>query len=262
MPSYTEHDLEGSLDALNALITAIETRMPSLLPAADFDTGFIDITAPETSALFSPKTFARRFLERARKPRFTYLAPGLQIAYGQPFASVSVDNNMLRPILLLQSSLPAHHDVFKTSWGENHEIPPFNKKFEAIRNFPSGLYLTESNPYSWNPYEDGCKLLLPFAIGGHGWARTSDGALFGEDPYEEGETAEPFPTSAQLFQSGFNHFTRNHDVQLRHVLWRWVDLVETGVWQVDGDGVQGGIEKWREADTEEHWEDYQLPMDW
>jgi hypothetical protein len=169
---------------------------------------------------------------------------------------------MLRPNLLLQSSLPAHHDIYRTSWGEGFTIPPFPKHFQAIQDYPSGLYLTESDPYGWNPYEDGCKLLLPFTIGEHGWARTSDGALYGEDIWSTGETAKPFPTSTELFQSGFNHFTKNHDVQLKHVLRRWTELVEADVWQVDGDGVTGGIEKWREADTEEHWEDYQLPMTW
>jgi hypothetical protein len=262
MPSYTEQDLEDSLDALSALVTAVETRMPSPPSQDDFEIGLIDAAVPETSAMLPPNTFVRRFLERARKPRFTYLAPGFQIAHGQPFASVSVAGDMLRPIMLLQSSLPAHHDIFRTSWRDEYTDSPFHGHFQAIQDYPSGLYLTESNPYSPHPYEDGCKLLLPFAVGGHGWARTSDGALFGEKIRSQGETATPFATSTQLFQSGFNPFTKSHDVKLKHVLRRWTELVETEKWQVDGNGVGGGIEKWREADTEEHWEDYQLPMDW
>jgi hypothetical protein len=39
-------------------------------------------------------------------------------------------------------------------------------------------------------------------------------------------------------------------------------MVESGKWEVDQDGVAGGMEKWREADTEEHWQDYQLPCSW
>jgi hypothetical protein len=39
-------------------------------------------------------------------------------------------------------------------------------------------------------------------------------------------------------------------------------MIEDGKWEVDADGVVGGIEKWEEADTEEHRTDYQLPMSW
>jgi len=53
-----------------------------------------------------------------------------------------------------------------------------------------------------------------------------------------------------------------HNVQLKYVLWRWAEMVEEGKWEVDADGVIGGMEKWKEADTEEHWQDYQLPMSW
>lgn len=53
-----------------------------------------------------------------------------------------------------------------------------------------------------------------------------------------------------------------HEVQLKRVLWRWVEMVEDGKWKVGADGVIGGMEKWKEADTEEHWRDYQLPMSW
>jgi hypothetical protein len=70
------------------------------------------------------------------------------------------------------------------------------------------------------------------------------------------------PRSTELYQLGFNPLIAAHDMQLKHVLWNWVAMVEEGKWEVDADGVVGGIEKWREADTEEHWSDYQLPMTW
>lgn len=54
----------------------------------------------------------------------------------------------------------------------------------------------------------------------------------------------------------------NHDVQLKFVLRRWVELVESGYWEVDANGVAGGIEKWRDADTAEHWQKYKLPVHW
>jgi hypothetical protein len=61
---------------------------------------------------------------------------------------------------------------------------------------------------------------------------------------------------------GFNPFIAAHDVQLKDVLWRWMEMVEEGKWDVDERGVVGGVEKWRESDTEACWADYQLPMSW
>ena len=46
------------------------------------------------------------------------------------------------------------------------------------------------------------------------------------------------------------------------MLEKWIEMVEEGKWQVDQDGVTGGIEKWGEADTEANWSDYQLLMSW
>jgi hypothetical protein len=39
-------------------------------------------------------------------------------------------------------------------------------------------------------------------------------------------------------------------------------MVENGLWEVDDDGVTGGIEKFKEADTEAHWKDYWIEFDW
>lgn len=39
-------------------------------------------------------------------------------------------------------------------------------------------------------------------------------------------------------------------------------MVESGYWEVDANGVAGGIEKWREADSAAHWQKYQLPSHW
>ncbi len=53
-----------------------------------------------------------------------------------------------------------------------------------------------------------------------------------------------------------------HDVQLSYVLGKWLEMIEEVSWEVDEHGVVGGAKKWKEADTEEHWVDYQLPMNW
>jgi hypothetical protein len=39
-------------------------------------------------------------------------------------------------------------------------------------------------------------------------------------------------------------------------------MVEDGKWEVDENGVAGGIDKLKEADTEQHWEDYIISKIW
>jgi hypothetical protein len=39
-------------------------------------------------------------------------------------------------------------------------------------------------------------------------------------------------------------------------------MVQRGEWQINEDGVMGGIEEWKKADTEEHWQKYVLPVHW
>ncbi|KAL4814824.1 hypothetical protein BDW67DRAFT_176795 [Aspergillus spinulosporus] len=64
---------------------------------------------------------------------------------------------------------------------------------------------------------------------------------------------DPHNEHAGLHQSGLSDgFSEDHDVQIDKVLRNWAERVERGNWDVDRDGVMGGIEKFREADTEEH----------
>lgn len=264
MPSYTKQDLEDTLQAFEQLVGAIHDRMPfehqsaeqSLLEAV---TGGNPETLPANS-------FARRFLAQCSTPRFTHIAPGLSITQYQPFtlASEQVGSNKLFPILLFSSTSSAHQETQRAPWGEQMRISPFTRDFDNVLSYPAGLYLTETKPHGIHPFEDGSRLILPFTLGSNAYARTSDGALIGEHVRRAGENAaaEIEPKSAELYQLGFNHFIASHDVQLRYVLWKWLEMVEEGKWEVDEHGVMGGIEKWIEADIVECWPDYQLPMSW
>ncbi|RMZ85694.1 hypothetical protein DV736_g6557, partial [Chaetothyriales sp. CBS 134916] len=262
MPSYTETDLQEAFTAWNQLVEEVERRMgleplpsdaPRGLPAA----GYLLDQVPERS-------FLRRFVENARPPRFTFLAPGLRLAQQQPFAEVPAEDDLNRPSLLLESGEPAHRETDRAPWGQDLPAPLFHPNFQrAVTRLPAGLYLTESNPSGAHPFEDGVKLLLPYSLGARGFARRSDGSLLGEDLLHRGPTPRTHvPRSAQLYQLGFNAYIEMHDVQLRRVLARWVEMVREGKWEVDAEGVAGGIEKWRDADTEEGWRDYVLPRTW
>lgn len=264
MPSYTEQDLEHNLEAFGQLVNAIQERMPSQCQSAG--QGLLEAVTGGRPEMTPADSFAHQFLARGSRPDFTHIAPGLSIAQVQPFAPAcrQVEVTKLFPLLLFSSTSPAHQETERAPWGEEMRISPFARDFDNISSYPAGLYLTESDPNGTHPQKDGCKFILPFTIGSNAFTRNSDGAFVGEQVRwpQENAAAGIEPKSAELFQLGFNHFIARHDVQLKHVLWKWLELVEEGKWEVDEHGVVEGIDKWKEADTEEHWSGYQLLMGW
>lgn len=64
-------------------------------------------------------------------------------------------------------------------------------------------------------------------------ARTSDGGLIGETVHSHGDTSAIEPKSTELYQLGYNRSIELHDVQLKHVLQRRVEMVEEGKWEVE-----------------------------
>jgi hypothetical protein len=106
--------------------------------------------------------------------------------------------------------------------------------------------------------QDMCKMVLPFGIGANGYARKSDGSLFGEN--QECETAEARDMYTELYSVGHDPFGLMDSHNLMRVLKNWLGMVERGDWTVDENGVAGGMDKWKEADTEEHWEKYVIPI--
>jgi hypothetical protein len=125
-------------------------------------------------------------------------------------------------------------------------MQPSVRDLDDISCYLAGLCLTETRPHGTHPFEYSSKLILPFTLGFNAFARTSDGALIGEHIRKAGEgaTVEIEPRSAELHQLGFNHFIVAHDIQLRYVLWKWLEMIELGKWEVDEHGVVGGVEKW------------------
>ncbi|KAF2627858.1 hypothetical protein BU25DRAFT_392248 [Macroventuria anomochaeta] len=264
MPSYTQRDLDDTLEAFQQLVNTIHDKMPS--QPQDTKAGLLDLVTGGHPQMLPSNSFAYQFLAKSPIPSFTYIAPGLRIAQHQSFAPASeqAESNKLYPLLIFSSTHSAYQETLCAPWGDLIPISPFSSNFSTISTCAAGLYLTETEPHHAHPFEDGCKLVLPFLLGANGFARTSDDALIGENVHSAGDNAAAKlePRSTELYQLGFNHFIAAHDVQLKYVLWNWVAMVEEGKWEVDADGVVGGIEKWREADTEEHWSDYQLPMSW
>jgi hypothetical protein len=170
----------------------------------------------------------------------------------------------LFPLLLFQSDRPAYRETRHAPWGEDLPVSPFPYEFQSITDYPPGLYLTETESQNMHPFEDSCKLVLPFPLGDNMSARSSDGAIIGENLPIQGDcVAHAIElTSMDLYQLGHNHFIESHDVQLKHVPRRWAEMVEEGKWEVDAEGVVGGMDMWKEADTENARRIYQLPFRW
>lgn len=126
------------------------------------------------------------------------------------------------PILLANS-------MAKTPWFADH-----------VDQIPAGLYLDGCDRKGPSPFEDGSRLVLPYAIGGNGFAKTCDGA--GID-YRVGDS--------ELYQIGWSPFLLQHAVPLRLILTRFHDYVVTSVWSVGEDGVTDPIELFQHADASE-----------
>ena len=83
---YSDIVLEETIDAFNRLVAAIKARLPkasaSALDTDDVAHGLVDENALQSIKL--PQQFAYNFLRRARRPRFQYIAPGLQVPHRPP----------------------------------------------------------------------------------------------------------------------------------------------------------------------------------
>ncbi|KAH0250519.1 hypothetical protein KCV00_g1, partial [Aureobasidium melanogenum] len=174
--------VQETVKAFNALLDSIESRMedqgfvvtdskPPLLPDATLEAAGI------------PNGFARSFFTQPRRPGFRYIAPDISIPspgsfLQQPFSSIMHDEQdedpdedelIIEPILLFASS--SHVSLAN----EEDKYHPFPWPYNQLLSFPAGLYLTDSERSAGHEFEDGVKFVLPYGVGGKGFARTSDG---------------------------------------------------------------------------------------
>jgi hypothetical protein len=145
--------------------------------------------------------------------------------------------------------------TMRGSTSEEHEQfdHPFGYPIYQISTFAAGLYLLPPDES-----EDEFKFVLPFGIGANGYARKSDGSRFGEN--SESDCVVAKDKCADLYGTGYSPFDNNHENRLVGVLKSWLGMVERGDWKIDQYGVAGGIDVWREADTEQGWEKYVIPV--
>jgi hypothetical protein len=231
--SSTAFDLSESLEMWKILVEAIHDRMGD----TDLDGEPVYGLANDQLLGTMPDGFVKSFFAGALKPRFRYIAPGLRVQTpeelaGQPYASsLSQESTTIPPILILR--------------GEGSAIPTVPFGDHPHISTPSGLYFEPCDTFDDAAlWENGVALILPYNVGGHGsWARMADQQSLPE-------------RNDSLYQIGRNPFVAPHPTQFVAVLENWYRNLMLGNWEVDGDGVVGGIEKYREADTENHCMEY------
>lgn len=258
---YTAADVARAVAAFKRPVTAIHTWMPEDDSKDNKSTDWMDLPwlDPATLAqqnVLPPLTFAHEFLAAIAHIRiqFRCIAPGLRF----PTVSEFLD----QPITDFEAS--ARNDVGQFPGNCplkifqvicDQPVPGPHIPHWTDLNFPAGFYIY---PVVQEPplcYRNGCHLALPFAIGEKGHARKSNGEPFGRD--DRDFVPEPRNEHAGLYQPGLTDGLGDyHDVQLDKVLNNWAERVEMRDWDIDQDGVVGGIEKFREADMEDCWDKY------
>ncbi|KAL2827351.1 hypothetical protein BDW59DRAFT_179138 [Aspergillus cavernicola] len=264
---YTKTDLERATTAFKRLVEVIESRIPH----RDNSTTLMNLPWHDPATfknqdVLPPLSFAHEFLRSISdcNVRFRYIAPGIRFPTIAEFKDQPITDFITSPHNHL-GQYPGNSPlrILQIDDAEQQQQQlVVNNRYLGLRNIAAGFYIhrvVRKWPLFWS---NGCRLLLPFGIGGSGWARQSNGELFGVTDYMD-EDPKPRDAHGDLYQGGItNGITNFHLVQIDKVLNNWADRVERGDWEVDEDGVAGGINKFREADTEEHWQKYWIPPSW
>lgn len=267
--SWADPELDETVEVFNRLTDAIESRMPQKPPSSDACL----LKDSDLEAAHVQCGFVSSLLTRVKRPGFQYLAPGLSVPNpstfrSQPFAGRTPDSTdpydvEFRPILIFRST--ENNDVRTHLGGEekrnvsdgtvyytNH---PYLYPSYQVPVWPAGLYAID---------EADAQLWLPFGTGVNGYARTSDGARFGErtehKQEDEAEQVDAEDRFGDLYQPGYHPFIEGWGVRLVRILESWLGTVECGDWTVEPEGVQEDIRAFAEADTEEGWSKFYVPF--
>jgi hypothetical protein len=262
---WTGLELEGALEAWHSLVDTITKRLPGIEGTEDdgesqqngkeeeADTCLIPSEILEQYPAIPP--FARAFLSRAKKPIFTSIAPQLDVPNEAFIHRIGAKLQELYPNASLttrQHEIDYLPNFLLFPWRTRGLQFVFQSDHDRWQNKPgrtytldnrAGLYLTPDGTHAHS-----ISLILPFPLGAHGHVRKNDGTTVEREC--QGQSV--------LYQHGMCFpFLYAHGTPLAAVLANWWELVENEVWHVDEDGVVGGADIWKEADTEENAEDYQ-----
>ncbi|KAJ5995751.1 hypothetical protein N7481_002728 [Penicillium waksmanii] len=273
---YTVMDVERAVGAFTRLLDAIEIRLPSnsMHTTQDNDhkqSSLEDIVLPYSESVLDASFieadwFIRSFLAALpiRHLKFRHLAPGIRLQTPTEFTNQPLADrrhNVLIPDLYSTNQETSSFPLLLFR-GERENKSPWTRPWfpdGKAENIPSGLYIEPTDKdYNWKS-DNQSRLLLPFSVGGNAFARSSNGIPF-KDAMFAG-AGGPDRLYKGGFLSGYSGYSPwdSRGSYLHKVLESWAERVELGDWQVDEDGVVGGIDMFKEADTEEHWREYFNP---
>ena len=241
---WTNQDLEECIEVWGMIVETIEQKMS--LGTGEAAVGLLDAATLDTAQV--PDGFARKFVLQARKPRFEFIAPGLRIPtvdgfINQPFTYMSQSDRAspeeITPTLLFRSD-----ETIRTADLSGFSYP-YAGSVALVQECPCGLYLDHCDPMLPTPFEDGCRLVLPFKLD-RGFAKQGD---FG--------SVQGFDT---ILQQGLNPYNICHPLPFQAWLETVYENIEDGTWAVDIHGVAGGLDVWKQADTADGWQDYYVAL--
>ncbi|KAJ6133748.1 hypothetical protein N7523_000070 [Penicillium sp. IBT 18751x] len=263
-------DVERAVSAFTRLLDAIEIRLPSssIHECGREQPSLGGIALPYSKSVIEASfteldSFAGCFLLAlpVRQLNFRYIAPGIQLQDPVEFTNqpLAERRHNCLSLDLFSTNQPTATFPLLLFRGERENKSPWSRPWFPDGNaedIPSGLYIEPADKeFNWSSGNES-RLLLPFSIGSNGFARSSNGI-----PFKHARFPGGYP-SDQLYQthlfSGYSGYLPwdSRSSYLHRVLENWAKRVETGDWLVGEDGVIGGIEKFKEADTEEHWREY------
>lgn len=254
--------IQRTVDAFDRLVHSIEVRLPdasNCRGAGEIIRGLLDedvVQLAVESRIIDGRGFTFEFLRRARRPRFSRIAPGLEVPTSSNFTAPLFANSCsIPPLLLFRSSSVVEETIMQT--GTCQASGPYDRRRSGWGpRYNAGLYLFP------NRFEDEFQFILPFPIGANGYARMSDGSRFCEDKEEPNlkEALRKIDTWADLYRPGYQPFEDMREHRLLTLLENWRERVESGDWSIGADGVEGTMDVFREADTEHGWQKYVLPV--
>ncbi|KAJ5088490.1 hypothetical protein N7456_012106 [Penicillium angulare] len=264
--SYCEKQVIDTVSAIDSYTAAIESRIPnnSLLDISRDEPLFTH--ADLDAASIPTECFIRSVLTKIKTPRFKMIAPGLAVPHDkqafitrQKFTKLppsQYHGELVPPVLIFASEDSSRNVPF------NEELRHLFCKTRLWEETPfkegdpvfTGLYSEPTEREAHDNEEGGFRLFLPFAFRADyrdGGARKSDGSHVSAGSFTE------------LFQNGgYYAFGGEHRSQrLERLVKRWEEMIESGVWSVGVDGVEGDIDLFRDADRGA-WRDYWIAPSW
>jgi hypothetical protein len=230
---FAEADVVSALTAYERLLRSISWRIPA---STILDTPLIDAG---TLRRWNVSGFAYELLSRARTPSFTYIAPGVKTWTTASFQEIMErDKGSQRLNTIHERKLHADEVPFLLFPSSS----PIREVHSSFREHAMLLLGNLTGVYLWGA-SDLIKFVLPYSTGENGYI------VSGSSPETERDWRWREVGNDVLYQHGRCPFFPNHLTRLTSLLKLWTENVERGLFKVDENGVLGGMEAYKSADS-------------